>query len=131
MVTVEITSEDQNHPIEDALLGDSEQGWRAGEPGAQRLRVFFDQPLDISQISLEFVESSTTRTQEFVLRWSTGGNSAEEIVRQQWNFSPTGAVRETEHYQVRLSAARMLELTVKPDIAEGLAYASLRRLRLA
>jgi hypothetical protein len=131
MVTAEITSEDQSHPIECALLGDDEHGWRAGEPGSQRLRVFFDQPQDISRILLEFVETNTARTQEFVLCWSTEGNSAEEIVRQQWNFSPSGAVRQTENYEVCLRRARMLELTVNPDIAGGRAYASLKRLRLA
>jgi len=131
MVTAEITSEDQRHPIECALLGEDEDGWRAGEPGVQRLRVLFDQPQDLCRIWLEFVETNAARTQEFVLRWSAGGKDAEEIVRQQWNFSPGGAVRESEDYQVRLAGARMLELTVNPDISGGHAFASLRRLRLA
>jgi hypothetical protein len=131
MVTAEITSEDQRHPIECALLGDDEHGWRAGEPGVQSLRVLFDQPQDICRIWLEFVEPNSTRTQEFVLRWSAEGKAAEEIVRQQWNFSPGGAIRESEDYQVQLRGARTLELTVEPDISGGRAYASLRRLRLA
>ena len=131
MVTAEITSEDPNYPIECALLADDERGWRAGEPGEQRLRLLFDRAQDISQILLEFVESNRARTQEFVLRWSRNENTAAEIARQQWNFSPAGSVRETEHYQVQLTGARMLELTVNPDISGSSAYASLRRLRLA
>jgi hypothetical protein len=131
MVTAEITSEDRGHPIECALLEEDDFGWRAGEPGVQRLRVLFDQPQNISRITLEFVERSGVRTQEFVLRWSSEGSATEEIVRQQWNFSPDGAIRESEDYQVRLIGARMLELTVDPDISGAQAYASLRRLRLA
>jgi hypothetical protein len=131
MVTAEITSEDRRHPIECALLEQDEDGWRAGEPGVQQLRVLFDQPQDICRITLEFVERSGARTQEFVLRWSGDGRATEEIVRQQWNFSPDGAISESEDYQVRLIGARMLELTVDPDISGAHAYASLRRLRLA
>jgi hypothetical protein len=131
MVTAEITSEDRGHPIECALLEEDELGWRAGEPGVQRLRVLFDQPQNICRITLEFVERGGARTQEFVLRWCGEGRAAEEIVRQQWNFSPDGAIRESEDYEVRLIGARMLELTVNPDISGGHAYASLRRLRLA
>ena len=36
-------------------------------------------------------------------RADTGG-SATEIVRQQWNFSPTGSTMEIEHYVVDLDA---------------------------
>jgi hypothetical protein len=131
MVTAEITSEDHAHPIECALVEEDEEGWRAGQPGVQSLRVLFDRPQDICRIWLEFVETNGTRTQEFVLRWAAEGKAAEEIMRQQWNFSPDGAIRESEDYRVRLMGARMLELTVDPDISGGPAYASLRRLRLA
>ena len=131
MVTAEITSEDPKHPIECALLDEDEEGWRAAEPGVQTLRLLFDQPQDLRRIHMTFVESSTARTQEFVLRWSHGLGPPEEIVRQQWNFTPDGSVRETEDYQVGLAGARMLELTVNPDISGSGGYASLRRLRLA
>ena len=131
MVTAEISSEDPSHPIECALLRPDEEGWRAGEPGVQRLCILFDQPQNLRRIFLEFVEPATARTQEFVLRWSRGGNAAEHIVRQQWNFSPDGAVRESEDYRVDLQGVTMLELTVNPDISGRDAYASLRRLRLA
>ena len=131
MATAEISSEDPKHPIESALLGNDEGGWRAAEPGVQRLRILFDQPQDLRRISMTFVEPAIARTQEFVLRWSRGGEAPEEIVRQQWNFSPDGTVEETEDYRVGLSGATMLELTVNPDISGSEAYASLRRLRLA
>jgi hypothetical protein len=129
--SVEVTSEDPAHPIEHALLRTDDEGWRAGQPGVQRVRILFDAPQTLQRIRVEFVETETQRTQEFVLRWSTGEAAAHEIVRQQWNFSPGGSARETEEYEVRLTGVRMLELTVTPDIGGGAAYASLRRLCLA
>jgi hypothetical protein len=130
-VTAEISSEDPMHPIEDALLGEGDTGWRAGQPGVQTVRLLFEHPQDVRRIHVSFVEAARSRTQEFVIRWSRGGGAPEEIVRQQWNFSPDGAVSETEDYEVRLAGAMMLELTVNPDIRDNRAYASLQRLRLA
>jgi len=81
---------------------------------------------------LVFEDSENTRTQEFVLRWSPDAErSFREIVRQQWNFSPPGSVRETEDYTVELSAVTALELTIVPDKSGGAARASLASLRLA
>ena len=111
--------------------GDDTDGWRAGEPGIQTIRLVFDQPQDVHRIYLSFVETTAARTQEFVLRWSPGEKGLREIVRQQWNFSPDGATRETEDYEVDLSGARVLELTIAPNISSGGDYASLQRLRLA
>ena len=130
MVTAEITSEDRRHPIECALLEQDEDGWRAGEPGVQQLRVLFDQPQDICRITLEFVERSGARTQEFVLRWSGDGRATEEIVRQQWNFSPTGSTTEIEHYVVNLDAASILELAIVPDLRRREAVATLASWRV-
>jgi hypothetical protein len=79
-----------------------------------------------------FEENETTRTQEFVLRWSSdSGNSFREIVRQQWNFSPPETTREVEEYQVELSGITVLELTIVPNISGGTARASLTSLRLS
>ena len=131
MVTAEISSEDPRHPIECALLGEDQEGWRAAEPGVQRLCILFDQPHDLRRIHMSFVERAIARTQEFVLRWSDGQEPLTEIVRQQWNFSPDGAVSESEDYHVDLSGVTILELTVNPDIRGSTAHASLARLRLA
>jgi hypothetical protein len=67
-----------------------------------------------------------------VLRWSPDtGHSFREIVRQQWNFSPSGSIREIEDYTVDLSEVAILELIIVPDKADREARASLRSLRLA
>src|SRR5262245_233175 len=86
---VEVTSEDKDHPIEAALIPGESLGWRASEPGTHTIRLIFDRPQKIKRIVLLFEEKETSRTQEFVLRWSPNPEgSLREIVRQQWNFSP-------------------------------------------
>ena len=132
LAEVEITSEDAAHPIESALLPDRTPGWRASEPGEQKIRLLFAHPQQIRRIWLNFVETHTERTQEFLFRWSPdGGKSFREIVRQQWNFNPQGATSETEDLHVDLPAVTVLELDIIPDISGGNAVASLAKLRLA
>ncbi len=126
--TVEVTSEDKDFPIESSFAIESGQGWRAAEPGAQTIRLLFDEPQEIRCISLSFEENEVKRTQEFALR---SGGPFREIVRQQWNFSAPSSTRETEEYRVQLSDVTILELTIVPDISGGLACASLKGLRLA
>jgi hypothetical protein len=129
--TLELTSEDETHPIE-AALSSRDQGWRAASPGAQTIRLIFYRPQWLQQINLVFKETETSRTQEFVLRWrSEADQGFREIVRQQWNFSPPQTGREIEDYRVDLASVKVLELVIVPDIGGGSAYASLENLRLA
>ena len=110
---VEVTSEKDGYPIESALLGAENRGWRAGSPGTQTIRLIFDEPQKLRSIRLVFEESENARTQEFVLRWSPdSGNSFREIVRQQWNFSPPDSIREKKDYAVELSDVTALELVI-------------------
>jgi len=132
LAEVEITSENAAHPIESALLPGQASGWRAAGPGKQTIRILFAQPQRLRRICLNFVETHTERTQEYVLRWSSdGGQSFREIVRQQWNFSPHGTTDETEDHHVELPAVTVLELSIIPDISGGNACASLAQLQLA
>jgi hypothetical protein len=132
LASVEVSSEDPRHPIESALVPRAGAGWRAEQPGEQTLRFVFDRPQRLERIRLEFLESDVERSQEFLLRFSRdGGRSFEEIVRQQWHFSPSGATREVEDYRVALEGVTLLELTISPDRSGGGARASLSRLRLA
>jgi hypothetical protein len=132
LAVVEVTSEEKEYPVESALAVAEGRGWRAAASGAQTIRLIFDEPQRLTRISLVFEESETERTQEFVLRWSgDGGRSFQEIVRQQWNFSPPNAAREIEEYRVPLSGVTILELVVVPDISRGSARASLNSLRLS
>ena len=96
------------------------------------MRLIFDQPQRLKQISLVFEEKETARTQEFVLRWSSdGGTSFREVVRQQWNFCPPETVREVEEYQVEISNVSVLELIIVPNVSGGAASASVKSLRLS
>jgi hypothetical protein len=132
LAEVEITSEDAAHPIGSALLAGDASGWRAAGPGKQTIRLLFAYPQRLRRIWLNFVETRTERTQEYVLRWSPdGGQSFREIVRQQWNFTPQGATCETEDHHVDLPAVTVLELSIIPDTSGGKALASLAQLRLA
>ncbi|MDQ3743287.1 MAG: hypothetical protein M3444_02780 [Acidobacteriota bacterium] len=129
---VEISSEDESHPVEAALVRGAWSGWRAAGPGEQALRLLFDEPRRLRRISLLFLEEERARTQEFVLRWSPdGGQTFREVVRQQYNFSPAGATREAEDYEVALDGVTALELVITPDVSGGPARASLEWLRLA
>jgi hypothetical protein len=129
---VEVTSEDEHFPVESAFCSGDARGWRAAAPGRQTIRLVFDHPQRLQCISLVFEEDEIGRTQEFVLRWSSdGGSTLKEIVRQQWNFSPPGSIREAEQYRVDLHNVNVLELLIKPDIAGGDAHASLTTLRLS
>jgi hypothetical protein len=132
LAQVELTSEDEEHPIESALAMNGGSGWRAQHAGKQTIRLLFDRPHKISRIQLIFQEDERVRTQEFVLSWSPGAvESSREIVRQQYNFSPPEVSREIEDYAVDLDGLTMLELSIIPDISGGETRASLGQLRIA
>jgi hypothetical protein len=138
LVQVEVTSEAPGSPIEAALESGGQAGserrvgWQAASEGTQTVRLCFDAPMPLRRIWLQFHEPATARTQEFVLRWSSdGGQSYRELIRQQWTFSPAGAVSETEDYRVELDAVTTLELTIVPEISGTPARACLAEWRLA
>jgi len=131
LAEAEITSEDSAHPIESALLP-ARSGWRAASSGKQTIRIIFNHPQRLRRIWLMFVEPHAERTQEFLLRWSPdGGLSFQDIMRQQWNFSPNGSSRETEDLHVELTSVTVLELSIIPDISGADAFASLAQMYLA
>jgi hypothetical protein len=132
---VEITSEDEAFPIENALGKAATAGWRAATTGPQVIRLFFDEPLAIKHLSLHFVEKSAERPQEFAVYASSGSGELREVVRQQWNFSPSGTTEEVEDYKLDLADVTVLELRIDPDRShdpkESKNYASLLSLKLA
>jgi len=132
LAQMEISSEEETHPIESALVPGSGSGWRAAESGEQMLRLLFDKPQKVALVRLAFQEETQERTQEFVLRWSSdGGQSYHDIARQQYNFSSPDSIRELEDYSVNLDGVTVLELCIIPDISRGSAHASLAEWRVA
>jgi hypothetical protein len=125
---VEVTSEDPDHPIELAFRPDAQSEWRAASKGQQTIRLYFDEPIAIRRIHLEFMESKVERTQEFTLSWAPDRTGPYHlIVRQQWNFNPQNATTEIEDYRVDLREVRALELVIRPDLSRGQPVASLAR----
>ena len=132
LASVEVTSEDENYPIECALIGDEPRGWRSAQPGSQTIRIIFDEPQRLRRIWLAFEDNEAVRTQEFVLRWSSHiGQPFREIVRQAWNFSSPGGTREIEDYAVDLLDVGVLEVIIVPDKGGGETRASLQKMRVA
>jgi hypothetical protein len=87
------------------------------EPWTQRVRLIFNEPIEIRYIQLRLGETAIERTQEFSLRWSAAhGGANKEIIRQQWNFSPRGSTAEVEDYTVDLESVSVLKLAICPDI---------------
>ncbi|MBJ6724796.1 hypothetical protein [Geomesophilobacter sediminis] len=130
LAKVEVSTEDPEHPIEQALVEGGEGGWRATEPGEQYISVLFDHPRTIRNIRVFFRETEVDRTQEFVIRWSSDGVVFREALRQQFNFSPPATTEEIEEYRVEMRDVSCVELIIIPD-QQRRHLASLEQLRLA
>jgi hypothetical protein len=119
LATVLVTAEAADHPIDNAF--DSQRGpggsrWVAGEPGEQTLILAFDTPQTIHAISLEIEELEVSRTQELSLAVSRdGGRTYQELLRQEYNFSPPGTTFEREEWSVTAEGVTHLQLVIKPD----------------
>ncbi|MBV9999274.1 MAG: carbohydrate-binding protein [Verrucomicrobia bacterium] len=125
---VEMTSEDPAHPIELAFRPGGQSGWRAASKGQQTIRLYFDEPVALRRIHLEFVEPRLQRAQEFTLSWAPDrAGPYHLIVRQQWNFNPDNATTEVEDFRVDLHEVRALELVIRPDLSQGQGLASIAR----
>jgi hypothetical protein len=122
---VRLTSEDPAYPIESALADDG-KGWKAAAPGEQSISFDFDPPHHIERILVCF-ETAETRTQEFELSCTLESGIERQVVRQQFNFSPSTR-RQLEDYRVNLPGVTELKITIKPDISGGDARATLRTL---
>jgi hypothetical protein len=132
LADIEITSEAPDYPIEAAIVPGLNQGWRAAVPGKQTIRLLFMQPQHIHRIQLNFQESSVSRAQEYVLRWSRDNDQLfMDIARQQWNFSPEGSTEELEDHVIELSGVTVIELTITPDMSGQAYFASLAKIRIA
>ena len=128
MARAQLTSEDPAFPLENALslnAESNEKGWMAKEPGAQTITLNFMKQVKVRRILLQFVEREFERMQEFSLRYVTQAGIQQEIVRQQWNFSPGGSTEEVEDYSVDLDGVTRLELKIDPDMGRDRVKATL------
>jgi hypothetical protein len=135
VATVQVTSEEAEHPIENAFdhnRGPGGTRWIAGGPGEQMVTLLFDRPQTIRTIGVEIEELAVSRTQELSLSISSDeGRTYRELVRQEFNFSPPGTSFERELWSVSAGAVTHLRLEIKPDKGGRVGRATLTSLRLA
>jgi hypothetical protein len=135
VATVQVTSEEVEHPIENAFDHDRGPGgtrWIAAGPGEQMVILRFDRPQTIRTIGVEIEELAVNRTQELSLSISSDeGRAYRELVRQEFNFSPPGTSFERELWSVSAGAVTHLRLEIKPDKGGRVGRATLTSLRLA
>ena len=119
IATVMVTSELAAHPVENAFDGQRGPGssrWVSETGGEQTLKLAFDAPQTIRSVGLEIEETGENRTQELQLAVSCDGeNSWRELVRQEFNFSPTGSTFEREEWSINAEGVTHLRLQIKPD----------------
>jgi hypothetical protein len=119
IATVLVTSEATGHPIDNAFddrRGPGGSRWVAAEPGEQRLILAFDTPQTIRTIILEVEETEVSRTQELQVAVSfDGGQSFQELRRQEYVFSPPGTTFEREEWAVTAEGVTHLQLVIRPD----------------
>jgi hypothetical protein len=85
-------------------------------PGEQQLILAFDTPQTIRTISLEIEEPEVSRTQVlhmFVSR--DGGQTYQELRRQEYIFSPPGTTFERGEWTVTVEGVTHLQLVITPD----------------
>ena len=119
VATVLVTSEAADHPIDNVFDGERGPGgsrWVAEKPGEQAVILAFDAPQRIRKVTMEVEEETVSRTQEVALAVSyDGGQNYRELVRQEFNFSPTGTTFEREEWTVAGDPVTHLRLWIKPD----------------
>ena len=119
IATVQVTSELAGHPVENAFDGQRGPGssrWVSETGGEQTLKLAFDAPQTIRAVSLEIEETTENRTQELQLAVSRDGEKSwRELVRQEFNFSPSGSTLEREEWTINAEGVTHLRLQIKPD----------------
>jgi hypothetical protein len=132
IATVFVTSETANHPIDHAFdqhRGPGGSRWLAAAPGEQRLILAFGTPQTIRTISLEVEEPEVSRTQVLHVSVSSdGGQTYQELRRQEYTFSPPGTTFEREEWAVTIDGVTHLQLVITPDTGGHLCWATLTSL---
>jgi hypothetical protein len=119
IATVWVTSEAADAPIDQAFdqsRGPGASRWVAALPGEQQLILAFDTPQTIRTISLEVEEPEVSRTQVLHVSVSCdGGQTYQELRRQEYTFSPPGTTFEREEWAVTIDGVTHLQLVITPD----------------
>ena len=114
-----VTSELPDHPIDH--IGDGQRGpgstrWIAEQSGDQTVVLVFDTARNVDTVSLEIEEREVSRTQELTLATSRdGGQTYREVLRQEFNFSPSGTTFEHEEWRLAAEGITNLRVWIRPD----------------
>ena len=132
LVQVEVSSEAPGHPIENALVPakSAATGWQAQALGPATITLRFDAPLAVTRVLLHFAEPRHERTQEWALAAVLADGSRRELLRQGWNFSPSGSTEQREEHAVDLQQVSALTLSIDPDPGRNRYPATLAALRV-
>ena len=130
IATTELTSEDPQHPFEQALSIETAGGWKASAPGPQRIRLRFDNPQAVRRVRLQFREEQVDRSQEIALFALSNTSARTELRRQQWTFSQGGSTVEVEDYTFDLKDVAALELEIDPGRHDKQVFASLESMQV-
>ena len=135
LATALVSSEDPDHPVENAFDGRCGPGasrWVAAAPGEASLTLAFDTPQTIQRVILEIEEQALERTQALTLAVSSdGGHSYRELLRQEYTFSPSGATFEREDWAIGAAGVTHLRVAIRPDKSGRPCHASLTTLSLS
>ncbi len=128
---VEVSSEAPAHPVENALTAAGSGNWQAAAPGASTITLRFDAPLLLTAARLEFAEAVHERSQEWAISAVFADGTERELLRQGWNFSPSGSREQRERYTLQTAPVRALTLWIDPDRGQNRYPATLEAWRLA
>jgi hypothetical protein len=131
VATVELSSEDPEHPFEHALRPNIDESWRAASPGPQVIRIHFDVPSPIRRVHLVFLEEIKERAQEIALFATQKAAPRRELLRQQWVFSPNGSRIEVEDFYFDLKDVATLELQIDPGRHDREVFATLQTIQIS
>jgi hypothetical protein len=135
VATVIVTSEDPAHPIDNIFNYEDHTGrgrWVAATPGEQCLILDFDTPQTIRQIALTIEEREMPRTQELTISFSSDSErSYQELIRQEYNFSPPGTTWERESWSLPALKVSYLRFQINPDKGGKPCHATITSLRLS
>lgn len=130
VATVELSSEDPEHPFEHALRTDPSDGWKASVPGPQVIRLCFDDSQSMKRVRLQFREERIGRAQEIALFATSRTSPRKELVRQQWVFSPGGATTKVEDYYFDVKGITAIELQIDPGRHDKQVFATLQSVQI-
>lgn len=119
LATVLVSSERPDNPAENAFDGRNGPGgsrWIAEHVGEQTFCLAFDEPQNLKSLQLEIEEIQESRTQEIQLAVSLdNGTTFQELLRQEFNFSPPGTTYEREKWNLNVEGVTHVRLRIKPD----------------